>query len=148
MKESFKGFETWLTNTKMRIKMYLRILKYVAIAHMFFLLILSYFFFTKFTNENDLMVMNTYIQSAITASVFPNKQMSFVVREKKHTGTAEEFRDFFFPYAKAYFQKVAALLLISLSIYLLYPLFIIMFNKRAKRQSEDKYIRGQQVDRC
>jgi len=114
----FKGFETWLTAAKMRIKMHL----YIALAFFVFQLIITFSVSYVFNVGAWKLIFN-YGWAGLRDFDF-----SSAMEISKYAGLMA--------------VKSIWIFILTLGIWFFYPTVILKFKHRAKEQAKDLYIRG------
>jgi len=117
--QSFKGFETWLSNVKMGIKMHLYIILSLLIFQVMITLIISYAVYSS--------AWGTWINYTYQAA--RSFEFGYITQKS-------------LPYLKFLIGKSFKIFLFSFVIWLAYPFVISRFSRRAKRQSKDEHLRG------
>ncbi len=117
--QGFKGFETWLTALKMKLKMFL----YVGVTFLVVQVLVT-------------CVLSLWWYGHYWGLIF------------KYTGEgvkAFEFRYIFVflcPYVEILLKESGRIFIITFGFWILYPFVMWRFTQRAKEQSKDRYVRG------
>lgn len=120
--QSFKGFETWFAALKMHLKMSLYIAVAILIAQVLLTLILSYLKYGEAWR-----VLLDFSWMAVKGFEF------------------SYLSNYSFPFFRRLLGETLPLFILSFSLWILYPMIRRKFTQRAKRQSEDRYVRGAQL---
>lgn len=116
--QGFKGFETWLTGAKMRIKMHLYIALVFLIAQFAITFVCSYILYS-----GPWRLIFSYGWAGMRSFDIAN--------------TTEISK-----YAGLLILKSIWILFLTFGIWFFYPKVILKFNRRAKDQAKDSYVRG------
>ena len=119
--QSFKGFETWLASLKMHLKMSLYIAVAIFAAQVIITLVLSIL-----RHGEAWGIVFQYVFYHVTSLSMPDLD--------KLGGAAG-----------ALLKSSLLMFILSFSLWIFYPVIHMKFSQRAKKQSEDKYVRGAQL---
>lgn len=135
---AFEGFETFTSSFKMVFKMHMCILIAVLVVQLFFMVAM-----VDFKRPETRLMMGWY--KAKILSTFPLKlKIDIPVDGKVYTGYAKdivrigELKEI----ALNEQTKYLSLFFKSFVLYICYPLLILFFRKRSKKQSQKIYFRG------
>ncbi len=150
---SFQGFEPWYHGIKMSLKMHGWILIVLLLIQGVFF---SYLFYTKYDYSDYYNVKNCFnlffaeslgwLFSNVKLLMYyseTNKLYEILSSELSTRGewvvvTQEQFA--------LTFNKVTAVFLSSLWVYLAYPFFLLFFQRKSRKQTEELYLRGAKLD--
>lgn len=133
--ESYKGFGLWWNAVRLNAKMHLYTLLLLVILH-----ICSFLVLTPIVYGNMTKLSFKYL----IAHLVPGSHEMPVVSPSgnQYVMTADKVIEVLEPYEEQYCADLKRLFLMCASIYLLFPVVIILFRRRAVKQKERVYERG------
>ncbi|MDW7711184.1 MAG: type IV secretion system DNA-binding domain-containing protein [Deferrisomatales bacterium] len=139
--DSYRGFETWFNDFKMRIKMYW-VLTLILGAVQLLLFVVGV---RTFLGDLD----GHYFWSWVVARVWmlwqPDHVMTFHYAGTPYRMTAQELAAYLQPYIARYAAGMLVLFLVTCSVYLAVPLLVKWFRRRARKQAGPEFVRGSRL---
>jgi type IV secretory pathway TraG/TraD family ATPase VirD4 len=133
--ESYKGFGSWWNAVRLNAKMHLYTLVLLVILH-----VMLFFVLTPVLYGN----MTRLSLSYLLAHIMPDSHKMSVVSPSgtRYTLTAAQVIEVLQPYEEQYCDNLKRLFLLCASVYLLFPVVISLFRRRAVKQKKRVYERG------
>jgi type IV conjugative transfer system coupling protein TraD len=136
--KSFKGFEVTLNRIKMDLKMQLVTLLALIVLHVITFIAVCYIFLPK----GYAYYAGKYVESSAMYSLFPNASVEIEYQGETRKLPAGGLKEALTNIAQDTGHKLLKYFLLSGFIYLLYPVLIVLYYKKAKDMFEKKYVRG------
>jgi type IV conjugative transfer system coupling protein TraD len=138
--DSYRGFETWFNDFKMRLKMYW-VLSLILGAVQLFLFVLAV---RTFLGELDGQVFWNWVVAKVWTLWQPGHEMTFHYNGAPYRMTARELSLYLQPYIAQYAAWMLVLFLLTCSVYLAVPFLVKWFRRRARKQAGPEFVRGSQ----
>ena len=152
---SFKGFESVFSAIRMFWKMTVILVLFCLIIHI--ATICSFIYYKHDSmygkmDKADICLIRTYYFGRFLYSISLDKSKVFINYTCENPSTSTSYQNFkrtFQPYIDSRLQVIKArtIALISWSslVYLLVPMMVFVFNRKSKKDSKDRFIRGARI---
>jgi len=140
---SFKGFETLFNNARMGLKMYLYTFIFLVIIHVCLFLLMTGIYFNK--NAQSFSFFKSYSFAKVVSSVKPSHVMKLTLHGKPYHISSIDYIHKYRSYYHNLIQTFHSYLINTSSVYIFYPFIIILFKKRARTHTSNKYVRGSKL---
>jgi len=152
---SFKSFESLVTQWRMFVKMTVYIILGLAIVHLIILAALLQYkpevYFKGFTG-NDRCIFRTYVVMGIRYKMVPISRdftFTYTCEGGKHTLRYDHFLNSFRKYfegklLRLFKRNVRTIMFMTCPLYLLYGVFLLIFSFHYRKSVQDRFMRGKQ----
>ena len=140
---SYKGFESLYNSTRMNLKMYFHTFLVFFALHICIFAFMSH---NHFRSQSwTYPFLKNYIKAKITASVKPSHVIRISHNGKPYLVRAGDYVTQYRPYYEGILERLLHYLLLTSSIYFLYPVVLFLFKKQAKAQYDTEFVRGSKL---
>ena len=136
--DSYRGFETWFNDFKMRLKMYWVLSLIVGAVQ----LLLFGLGARVFLGELDGQAFWNWVVARVWGLWQPGHVMIFDYGGTAYRMTAAELVVYLQPYMARYAAGLLVVFLVTCSVYLAVPLLVKWFRRRARKQVGPEFVRG------